>query len=70
MSSWWSLRMLAIKKGSWMASHGFLNDASFLGVGTGRFEWVLAFLATRPETSGFGKTQPATRIKITKFAEF
>jgi hypothetical protein len=30
----------------------------------------LAFLATQPETSRFGKTQPITIIQTTKFAGF
>jgi hypothetical protein len=36
----------------------------------GRFGQVLGFLTTQPETSGFEKTQPATRIKTTKSAGF
>jgi hypothetical protein len=46
---------------------------SKLGVGTGRFRafrWVLAFSATRPESGGFEKTIPETRIQCGLSARF
>jgi hypothetical protein len=43
---------------------------AWIGVGTSWFGQVLGFLATQTETSGFEKTQPATRIKTIKFVGF
>jgi hypothetical protein len=38
----------------------------YIGLGTGRFGLVLAFLATRPVPIGFGVFQPAILVKLVK----